>query len=102
LRSRDFISALSQISSAIKNYSAALGKPERYHETITIAYAALIHEHMDRRGDGGDWIGFANANSELFQADLLSQFYTPAQLNSDQARRIFVLPRQHGSIADGC
>ncbi len=93
LRSRDFIAALGRTRSAIRGYAASLGKPERYHETITVAYVALIQEHLDERGDGGGWTGFAKNNRELFERDLLSQFYAPGQLDSDRARRVFVLPR---------
>ncbi len=49
LRAGDFISALGRMRSAIRNYAASLGRPDRYHETITVAYAALIQEHMDAR-----------------------------------------------------
>ncbi len=51
LRSRDFVWALQRVRSAIQRYAAFLGKPDRYHETMTVAYVAVIHEHLDERGD---------------------------------------------------
>jgi hypothetical protein len=69
-----------------------LGKPDRYHETITVAYLALIQQHIFERGNGGGWIAFAQANPELLQPGLLRQFYPEAQLASEIARRVFVLP----------
>lgn len=93
LRSLDFAAALSMIRTAIRNYAAALGKPDRYHETITVAYLAMIQEHMALRGDGGNWTAFARANGELFESDALLRFYSASQLQSDLARRVFLLPR---------
>jgi hypothetical protein len=42
------LDALGRFSAALKRFSAANGKPDRYHETITFAYFFLIHERMTR------------------------------------------------------
>jgi hypothetical protein len=94
LRSSDFTSALDRISIAIRRYARALGKPERYHATITVAHVAIIHEHLVERGDAGSWENFARQNPDLFAADLLLSFYPRTQLESDRARRVFTLPRR--------
>jgi hypothetical protein len=104
LRDRDFATGLLQLSSAIRAFAGSLGAPGRYHETITVAFAALIHQHIEQRGDGGGWQGFERENPELFERDLLLQFYSPSELESVLARRIFLLPRprsigQHGCVA---
>ena len=65
---------------AIRNYAGSLGKPERYHETITVAYVALIQQYLHERGSWGGWTGFARLTPELFQPDLLLEFYSPSQL----------------------
>ena len=93
LRSQDFVAALAATRAAIRKYAAFLGKPERYHETMTVAYVALIQEHIDERGDSGDWATFARHNPELFQPGLLLRFYSRTQIESERARRVFVLPR---------
>lgn len=36
-------------------HAAHLGRPDRYHETITVAFAALIQQQIFERGDGGGW-----------------------------------------------
>jgi len=59
LQSGDFASSLERIRRAIRNYAASLGKADRYHETITVAYAALIQQHIHERGNGGGWAVFA-------------------------------------------
>jgi hypothetical protein len=57
-RSRDFAAALEKMRRAIRTYAASLGKADRYHETITVAYLALIRQRLFERGDGGGWEGF--------------------------------------------
>ena len=37
LQEADFIGALERIRRAIRNYARHLGKPNRYHETITVS-----------------------------------------------------------------
>lgn len=94
LQSGDFAAALERMRRAIRNYSAFLGKPERYHETMTVAYLALIHQCLHERGNGGSWRGFARSAPELFQPELLLRFYPRSMLESDLARKVFVLPPQ--------
>jgi hypothetical protein len=94
LQESDFVGALARIRRAIRNYAGRLGKPDRYHETMTVAYLALIQQHIFERGNAGGWTAFARDNSELFRPGLLGQFYTRAQLESEMARRVFVLPRR--------
>ncbi len=93
LREHDFAQALARMSASIRRYATHLGKPDRYHETITVAYLTLIRQHLYERGDGGGWEGLAAANPELFERELLLGFFPRAQLESELARRIFVLPR---------
>lgn len=102
LQQADFVGALKRIRRALRNYATHLGKPDRYHETITVAYVALIQQHICERGNGGGWVTFARDNSELFDPGLLRQYYPEAQLNSDIARRVFLLPRSSPSRSDAC
>jgi hypothetical protein len=99
LQDSDFAGALARIRRAIRNYAKHLGKPDRYHETITVAYVALIQQHLCERGNAGGWLAFARDNVELFEPDLLQRFYSRAQLDSEMARRIFVLPAHAGATA---
>lgn len=92
-RSGDLASALAKISRAIQNFADSLSRPDRYHETITVAYLAVIRQTLHVSGDGGDWEGFAQANQVLLERDLLLRFYPRAQLESELARRVFLLPQ---------
>lgn len=93
LKKLDFAEALARIRRSIRAYASYHGKPDRYHETITVAYLALIQECIFERQDGGDWPGFAQSNPELFNPELLGQFYDRQVLESKVARRVFLLPR---------
>lgn len=93
LQAGDFATALKRMRAAIRNFASHMGKPERYHETLTVAYLALIARHLWERGDGGGWNGFAERNPELFEPDLLLRYYPKSQLESRIARQVFVLPQ---------
>jgi hypothetical protein len=92
LRAHEFAEALMRIRASIRRYAARLQRLDRYHETITVAYLSLIQQRLVQRGDGGGWAGFAHENPDLLRSDLLKQYYSPAQLESELARCIFVLP----------
>jgi tetratricopeptide (TPR) repeat protein len=93
LQQGDFPEALGRMRRAIRAYSAHLGKPGRYHETITVAYLALIQQHIAERGHAGGWSAFERSNAELLDRQLLLKYYSSAVLESELARRVFVLPK---------
>ena len=84
---------MARFRSARKRFAAANGKPERYHETITIAYMLLIAERIDRTRHES-WEEFAGRNADLlcWKPSVLARFYSDEMLQSDAARRGFVLP----------
>ena len=92
LKKSRFAAALERMRQSIRAYAAHHGKSDRYHETITVASLALIQQCMFERGDAGDWATFARANPALFDPKLLERFYDRAVLESELARRVFLLP----------
>ena len=76
----------------LRAYAAGKGLPDAYHETITFAFVCLIHERVVRH-PGSSWRRFAEANPDLFERDLLGRYYPGGRLESDEARRVFLLPR---------
>ncbi len=92
LRQQPFAHALSRLSTSICRFAEAIGKPGLYHETITVAFLALIHERLYRHGDGGGWEGFAQSHPDLLRKDALLKLYPQAVLDSAEARARFVLP----------
>lgn len=91
LRWQKFPQAAARMCTTIETFASSLGKADRYHETITIGFMALIQEHLCRRGDGGGWEGFKAQNPELLRKDALLAYYPRAVLESAEARARFVL-----------
>jgi len=52
---------------------------------------------LSERGDAGGWAGFRQQNQDLLEPDRLLRHYRPSELDSELARRTFVLPRPYGS-----
>jgi predicted metal-dependent hydrolase len=102
LQAAGFAAALARMRCAIRNYARHLGNAHRYHETMTVAYLALIQQHICERGDGGSWENFALENPELLQPGLLLQYYARAQLDSELARRVFLLPSRRLPLTTNC
>jgi hypothetical protein len=88
-----FGEAVSRFSNALKSLTAEAGKPDAYHETMTVAYLAIIGERR-ARGGSPTWEEFIAANADLLEKDCLSRWYSAEELQSDIARTTFVLPRR--------
>ena len=76
----------------LKRFTQKHGVPEKYHETVTFAYVALIARRM--RANTGDWEDFVRINPELFQpwTTLIGRYYQNETLASTNAKQHFVLP----------
>ena len=93
LRTMPVVDALSRFSASLKRFAVHHGKTMLYHETITWAYVALIHERMEQR-PGLSWDDFCRLNPDLltWKPSILDRYYQPETLASDLARRVFILP----------
>jgi hypothetical protein len=87
-----FGEAVTRFSRGLKLLAAKAGRPEVYHETITVAFLALVNERRARDG-AQDWSEFKWANGDLLDKRCLGKWYTAEQLASDLARRTFCLPQ---------
>jgi hypothetical protein len=88
-----FGQALVAVRDGIRRYNAAHGS-DGYHETITVAFVALIRSRMTDAGSGEDFDGFRARNPDLLDRWLpvLARHYDPATLSSAAARERFVVP----------
>jgi hypothetical protein len=101
LQMHGYAGALAAMARSLRRFAAHHGKQGLYHETVTAAFLALIHERMaeDLIAEGGDftrkldWESFAVRHSDLFEGDLIGRYYSKDTLRSDIARRCFVLPK---------
>ena len=87
----DFGDAVTRFSRGLKLLAAKAGKPQVYHETITVAFLALINERR-ARGVTQSWGEFEAANPDLFDKRCLEKWYGAEQLTTDLARQTFCLP----------
>jgi hypothetical protein len=88
------LEAIAQFSAALKRFAISKGKPNLYHETITWAYLFLIGERIARAGETQSWEEFAKGNHDLlvWKSGIVERYYSKPTLESDLARRRFVLP----------
>ena len=98
--------AIVKIRSGIKALNTANGVQDTptngYHETVTIAWATVVADRIQRQPTTGMFDEFAEANADLFGQEFLSQYYSRERLFSAEARATFVAPdraRLPGPIA---
>ena len=87
-----FGEAVARFSRGLRLLAAKGGRPERYHETITVAFLALIGERRAQR-EHHNWREFQASNSDLLDKHCLERWYEAEQLGTDLARRSFCLPQ---------
>ncbi len=105
LQRHGYAGALIAMAAALRRFAAHHGKQGLYHETVTAAFLALIHQRMaeDLAAEGReialigaqalDWERFAASHPDLFARDLLGRYYSKDTLSSDLARHCFVRPK---------
>ncbi len=92
------LEAIGKFSAALQRFAALKGKPQLYHQTITWAYLLLIHERLARGLSGAgslpNWEEFSAQNPDLlvWKGGILERYYSRELLDSEEARRVFVLP----------
>lgn len=93
LERHTFTEALFRLAKGLRHLATNAGRPEKYHETITVAFLALIAERKLVGADEG-WEDFVARNPDLLRKELLAEIYDPAVLESSAARETFILPRR--------
>ena len=95
-READFGAAAVRYRRALRRFAAAAGAAGRYHETLTWAYLALVHERMyaDPPATSTELLA---RHPELadHRGGALARYYdVPAITASPLARAVFVLPQR--------
>ena len=91
LQRHDFPETVLHFSRTLRAMAEKAGRPEAFHQTITIAFLSLIAERMAGAG-ASDFAAFARANPDLLEKTLLTRWYSAPRLASAVARRTFLLP----------
>lgn len=93
LQREDFPGACVAMKRAIQGFAASLGKTGLYHETLTVAYLALIAERLVDEPAGVGFDAFLRLYPELEDRTYFERYYPRGSLDTPEARRTFVLPR---------
>jgi hypothetical protein len=80
-------------SSGLRKLAAKSGRPDLYHDTITVAFLALVGERRATSPET-DWPRFIAANRDLLDKNCLGRWYDRARLSSVLARKNFILPAE--------
>lgn len=93
LKQHSFDNALERFRIALQRFAAAKGAAGKYHETVTVAYMALIAERLQDT-PALPWPAFAERHSDLLSRtpSILARYYTDETLQSERAKSVFVLP----------
>ncbi len=77
----------------LERWTRALGVPQKYHETITVAFVLLVFERA-ARSQAQTWTEFRAQHPELTARGLglLHEHYAPEHLDSAPARARFAVP----------
>jgi hypothetical protein len=91
LKRHEFAESVLHFSTALRTMAEKAGKPQAFHQTVTVAFLALIAERMGCQ-QCGDFAAFARDNPDVFDKGVLARWYRPERLTSEMARRTFLLP----------
>jgi uncharacterized glyoxalase superfamily protein PhnB len=93
LRHAPFRDAVGRLRRGLKRLAISTGNPQRYHETITVAYTRLVQRQMRLLGDPS-WEEFRRQSDDLLAPDLsaLRVLYGAEVLDSAEARKRFIPP----------
>jgi hypothetical protein len=96
VRAMPFADAASRFCAGLKRFAAAKGASAKYNETITWAYLALLNERANVDDAAPTFDAFIAANADLLdhKGGALATLYDRTVLESELARRVFLLPRK--------
>jgi hypothetical protein len=91
LRRYDFAETVFHYTRALRAMTARSGKPDAFHQTVTVAFLSLIAERLGS-SDYAHFDSFARANADLLDKSVLTRWYSSKRLATEAARRVFLLP----------
>lgn len=89
LRKYGSVTARVRIAESIRRFATHLGVPEKYHETITVAWFRLVQHAASKSVPFEDML---LASPDLLDQSVLSKYYSKDLLQSAKARACFVEP----------
>jgi hypothetical protein len=92
LRAHGFEVGLERIRTLVQRYATALGAAEKFHETMTRAWAERMQAALDETPGLGSFDAFLAAHPELLDSRLLGRHYRKETLDSALAKASWVPP----------
>lgn len=92
LRGQEFDAGLERIRATVKGFATLLGVVEKYHETVTRAWAERIQAAVEQTPELSTFDAFLGAHPELLNPKLLEQHYRKETLDSPGAKAGWVAP----------
>jgi hypothetical protein len=92
LRAHGFDVGLERIRTLVRRYATALGAVEKFHETMTRAWAERMQVALDETPELSSFEAFLAAHPELLDARLLGRHYRKETLDSPLAKAGWVPP----------
>ncbi len=85
--------AIKKIAAGINRYATALGAPEKFHMTITIALAQIIASRINKY-KALSWEDFVEVNQDLLvdAKQLLANYYSSNLIGRESARVEYLKP----------
>jgi hypothetical protein len=83
--------AANKMHNTLQRFAAAAGKPQKYHETITLFWVHLLSRAY-ATSRGGRLEEIVHANPQLVEKNFPLAYYSPDRLFSEQARTSWVEP----------
>ena len=95
------LEAVGRFEAGLKRITAAAGHPEKYHATITHAFAFLIGQRIAQQG-AVSWDDFVTANPDIFDwpNSAMARMYPDDTLKTAAARQTFLMPFGQNTDAD--
>ncbi len=86
-----FQSTSIKYAEAIESIAIKAGAPDKFNLTITLAFLSLIAERIHTT-DHSSFDEFISRNEDLMSKGILGKLYSKERLQSDLARKMFLLP----------
>jgi hypothetical protein len=87
----DVHAASERMAGLLRRFTAAVGQPQKYHETLTQFWVRLLAELRERSGDVQFVVLIAH-NPGILDKDFVLRFYPREALFSDKARQEWIAP----------
>jgi hypothetical protein len=92
LREHGWDGALERVRAGIRRFATHHGAARKYHETMTVAWLALVAAAMDAAPEAAGFDELLAAEPRLLDTKALDEHYTAGLLASERARASWVEP----------